>query len=68
MIACPHCGSGDFHRTLETRPSPYGIRRRHRCRACKLTFASYNGKFAVRSGLGRTAVAAAIAVFELSNR
>lgn len=61
MTACPHCGSPAHHRVLETRASPHGVRRRHRCRSCKRTFATYNGTVAVRSGTGQTTVAAAVA-------
>jgi len=55
---CPHCQNPQ-HRTVETRASPYGIRRRHRC-ACGLTFTSYNGAVVVKNGNAKTAVALAI--------
>jgi transcriptional regulator NrdR family protein len=60
MMSCPHCRSPEHHRVLETRASPHGVRRRHRCRTCKLTFVTYNGTVALPAGRGPTAVAAAI--------
>lgn len=57
---CPHCNHTES-RVLETRASPHGTRRRHRCRACKLTFASYNNRVTVKSGSAFTSVAAAMA-------
>ena len=53
---CPHCNSANG-KVLETRTSPHGVRRRHRCGGCGLTYASYNGQVAVKNGNARTAVA-----------
>jgi transcriptional regulator NrdR family protein len=53
---CPHCNDARS-KVLETRPSPHGVRRRHRCGGCGLTFASYNNEVSVANGNARTAVA-----------
>lgn len=38
---CPHCGSGDQLRVLETRRAPGGKRRRNQCLACGERFTTW---------------------------
>ena len=52
-MKCPHCQAGTS-RVIETRASPNGIRRRHRCGSCRQTFASYNGTTVLPSALSST--------------
>ncbi len=47
---CPFCNAPKNY-VLETRPSPNGVRRRHECRSCRQTFASYNGSTVMKSAL-----------------